>query len=357
MDIFVILATAVELGASDIHIVVGLPPMVRIVGDMVPLEDFGEVSPEAAKEMVYGILYEDQIQKFEETLELDCSYHIPGVSRFRMNVYLHKDGVGAVLRVIPSNIPTPEEIMLTPAITDLAFLPKGLVLVTGPTGSGKSTTLASLIDHINKNRKVRIITIEDPIEFVYERKQAVITQRELGSQTITFANALKSALRQDPDIILVGEMRDLDTISLALTAAETGHLVFATLHTPDAPQSIDRIVDVFPSYQQQQIRVQLSTSLRAVVCQNLVSRADGQGRIAAREILIVNSAVSNLIRMAKTHQIYSAIETGARVGMISMDRFLGNLVKEGLVSLEEAIGKASDPDQLQRYIGAGVSLR
>ena len=352
MDIFLILATAVELGASDIHIVINAPPMIRIMGDMVPLDDFGVVSVENAKRMIYGMLYDEQIQKLEENYELDCSYHIPGVARFRMNVYFHKDGVGAVLRVIPSLIPTPEQLMLGQVIVDQASLSKGLVLVTGPTGSGKSTTLASLIEHINRNRKVRILTIEDPIEFVYERKKAVITQRELGGQTHSFASALKSALRQDPDIILVGEMRDLETISLALTAAETGHLVFATLHTPDAPQSIDRIVDVFPSYQQQQIRVQLSTSLRSVICQSLVGRAGGKGRIAAREVLIVNSAVANLIRMAKTHQIYSAIETGARVGMISMDRSLAELVKKGVVTMEEALSKASDTEQLRRYVGA-----
>ncbi len=355
MDIFLILATAVELGASDIHIVINAPPMVRITGEMVPLDDFGVVSSENAKKMVYGMLYDEQIKKLEESFELDCSYHIPGVARFRMNVYYHKDGVGAVLRVIPSLIPTPEQLMLNPVIVEQAFLPKGLVLVTGPTGSGKSTTLACLIEHINRNRKVRILTIEDPIEFVYERKKAVITQRELGCQTHSFSNALKSCLRQDPDIILVGEMRDLETISLALTAAETGHLVFATLHTPDAPQSIDRIVDVFPSYQQQQIRVQLSTSLRSVICQSLVSRTDGKGRIAAREILIVNSAVANLIRMAKTHQIYSAIETGARAGMISMDRSLSDLVKQGSAALEEALSKASDPEQFRRYVGIGGS--
>ncbi|HPZ07678.1 MAG TPA: type IV pilus twitching motility protein PilT [Candidatus Eremiobacteraeota bacterium] len=350
MDIFLILATAVEVGASDIHIVIGVPPMVRITGQMVPMEDFGVVSAEDAKDMIYSILYDDQKQKFEEKFELDCSYDIPGVSRFRVNVYLHKDGVGAVFRVISPVIPTPQELMLSETVVELTGLPKGLILVTGPTGSGKSTTLASLIDHINRRRKVRILTIEDPIEFVHEKKYAVITQREIGSQTHSFANALRSALREDPDIILVGEMRDLETISLALTAAETGHLIFATLHTSDAPQTVDRIVDVFPSYQQQQIRVQVSTCLKAVICQNLLSRSDGKGRIAAREILIVNPAVSNLIRQEKTHQIYSAIETSARLGMITMDRSLANLVKEGLITIEEALGKAGNPEQVARYV-------
>ena len=353
MDIFLILATAVELGASDVHLVVGVPPMIRITGEMIPLGDFGIVSREDAKDMIYSILYDDQKQKFEENLELDCSYHIPNISRFRMNVYLHKDGVGAVFRVISSRIPKPEDILIPDTVVELTALPKGLVLVTGPTGSGKSTTIASLIEHINKTRKVRILTIEDPIEFVYDRKRAVVTQRELGSHTHSFANALKSGLREDPDIILVGEMRDLDTISLALTAAETGHLVFSTLHTSDAPQTIDRIVDVFPSYQQQQIRIQVSSCLKAVVCQTLVPRVDGRGRIAAREVLMVNQAIGNLIRQAKTHQIYSAIETSARMGMITMDRSLSNLVKQGVIILEEALVKANDPEQLRRYTGMG----
>jgi twitching motility protein PilT len=323
------------------------------MGEMIPMEDFGIIRPEDAKGMIYSILYDEQKQKFEENLELDCSYDIPNISRFRMNIFLHKDGVGAALRVISSKIPTPQQLMIPDSITELTDLSKGLILVTGPTGSGKSTTLASLIEHINSHRKVRILTIEDPVEFVYTKKASVITQRELGSQTHSFANALKSALREDPDIILVGEMRDLDTISLALTAAETGHLVFSTLHTSDSAQSIDRIIDVFPSYQQQQIRVQLSTALKSVVCQHLLPRADGQGRIAAREILIVNPAVGNLIRQAKTHQIYSAMETGARAGMITMDRALANLVKQGAVTMDEACGKAGDMEQLKRYVAGG----
>lgn len=355
MDIFLILSTAVELGASDIHIVPGFPPMIRIVGEIIPLENFGIITPEQAKVMIYGVLYEEQQRKFEEILELDCSYDIKNVSRFRVNVFLHKDGVGAAFRVITSKIPTPEELMLTDTITELAFLTKGLVLLSGPTGSGKSTTIASLIEYINQRKKVRILTIEDPVEFVYERKLSVITQREVGNQTYSFSNALKSALREDPDVIFVGEMRDLETISLALTAAETGHLVFSTLHTPDAPESIDRIIDVFPSYQQQQIRVQLAGTLRAIICQHLLSRPDGMGRVAAREILIVTPGISNLIRENKTHQIYSAIETGARLGMITMDRHLAELVKQELVTMEEAYTRANDPEQFKKYaIGDNV---
>jgi twitching motility protein PilT len=301
--------------------------------------------------MIYSVLSDDQIKAFERRLELDCSVQVPGLSRFRTNVHMHKDGIGAALRVISSSIPAPEEIGISQQIMEFAQLRSGIVLVTGPTGSGKSTTLACLIDLINRDRKDHIITIEDPIEFVYEHKHCVITQREVGNQTHSFANALKSSLRQDPDIILVGEMRDLETISLALTAAETGHLVFATLHTKDAPKTIDRVVDVFPPYQQQQIRVQLSTCLKAVVAQVLVARADGSGRVAAREVLVTNNAVSNLVREGKTHQLYGAMETGARQGMMSMDRSLAILVKEGLITRAEALTKAQDTRNLQSYLG------
>jgi len=353
MEIFSILEKAVQMGASDIHIVIGRPPMVRSMGELGPLDEFGIVSAEDAKSMIYGILYDEQKQKFEETLELDCSYNIPGLSRFRLNVHMHKDGVGSVFRVISSKIPTPETLKLPESVINLCDLIRGIILVTGPTGSGKSTTLASMIDMLNEKRKDHILTIEDPIEFVYEQKNCVVTQREVGSQTMSFGAALKSALRQDPDIILVGEMRDLETISLALTVAETGHLVFATLHTTDAPQTIDRIVDVFPPYQQQQIRVQLSTSLKGVVCQTLLPRADGMGRVAAREVLITTPAIGNLIREAKTHMIYGAIETGGKLGMIPMDRALANLVKEGTVTLDDALTKANNPEQVRMYAGGG----
>jgi len=349
-DIFPILEQAIELGASDIHLGAGTPPLVRVKGEIVPLEELGILSPEDVKSMVYGILYDEQKQKFEETYELDGSYYIPGLSRFRFNVHMHKDGVGAVLRIISTVIPSPEEILLPDTITQLINLERGLVLVTGPTGSGKSTTMACMIEMINQSQKMHILTIEDPIEFVYEANLCSITQREVGNQTYSFAAALRSAMRQDPDIILVGEMRDLETISLALTAAETGHLVFATLHTSDAPQTIDRVVDVFPPYQQQQIRVQLAAALKAVICQTLIPRADGNGRVAAREILISTTAVAALIREGKTHQIYSAIETGAKLGMISIDKSLAGLVKMGLVTLEEARSKAHDPKSFDNYM-------
>ncbi|MEW6410296.1 MAG: type IV pilus twitching motility protein PilT [Nitrospirota bacterium] len=352
MEMLDILRAVVEKKASDIHIVVGKPPMVRVYGHIQPLEGFPELTAEDSKKLIYSLLYEDQIQRFEEKLELDCSYNVPGLSRFRVNVLLQKNGVEAVLRLIPSKIPDPKSLRLSPAILELTKLPRGMILVTGPTGSGKSTTLASLIDIINAERKEHILTIEDPIEFVYESKGCIVRQREVGAQTHSFSEALKHALRQDPDIILVGEMRDLETISLAVSAAETGHLVFGTLHTQDAPQTVDRVVDVFPPHQQQQIRVQLSTTLKAVICQQLIPRADGNGRAAAREVMIVTPAIANLIREGKTHQIYSAIETGLKFGMISMDMSLAELVKEKLVTLEEAMSKAQNPEAVRTRAGA-----
>jgi twitching motility protein PilT len=348
-DIFPVLEQALELGASDVHLGAGSPPMVRVKGEMRMLPEYEALSPDDVKSMIYGILYDEQKQKFEENLELDGSYYIPGLSRFRFNVHMQKDGVGAVLRIISTQIPKPEQLLLSKPVINLINLDRGLVLVTGPTGSGKSTTLASMVELINQTKRLHILTIEDPIEFVYEPKNCKITQREVGNQTASFANALRSAMRQDPDIILVGEMRDLETISLSLTAAETGHLVFATLHTSDAPQTVDRVVDVFPPYQQQQIRVQLAASLKAVICQTLVARADGKGRVAAREILMSTSAVSALIREGKTHQIYSAIETGGKLGMITMDRSLADLVKMGLVTPDEARSKVHDAKTFEIY--------
>ncbi|MEW6675775.1 MAG: type IV pilus twitching motility protein PilT [Nitrospirota bacterium] len=351
MEMIDILRAAVENNASDIHIIVGRPPMLRVRGHMESLPGFPELTPEDTKALIYSMLYEDQIARFEEKLELDLSYSIPGLSRFRVNVLLEKNGVSAVLRLISSKIPTPKDLRLSDAIISLTQLARGLVLVTGPTGSGKSTTLASLIDIINAERKEHILTVEDPIEFVYEMKNCVVRQREVGSQTRSFLDALKHALRQDPDVILVGEMRDLETISLALTAAETGHLVFGTLHTQDAPQTVDRIIDVFPPHQQQQIRVQLGATLKAVVCQQLLPKADGKGRVAAREVMIVTPAISNLIREGKTHQIYSAIETGAKFGMCTLETSLAELVKERLITLEEAVSKANNPDAVRNKVG------
>ncbi|MBI2119096.1 MAG: type IV pilus twitching motility protein PilT [Elusimicrobia bacterium] len=347
MEFIDILRAAADKGASDIHILVGKPPMIRLLGEVYPLKDFPLIDAEESKRLIYSILYDDQKQKFEETFELDCSFEIKGLSRFRVNVLRQKNGIEAVLRLISSKIPSPESLRLPRAITDLADLPRGLVLVTGPTGSGKSTTLACLIDIINEKYSDHILTIEDPIEFVYEPKTSIIRQREIGQSTKSFQAALRSALRQDPDVILVGEMRDLETISLAITAAETGHLCFGTLHTTDAAQTVDRIIDVFPTAQQQQVRVQLSSVLKAVVCQTLIPRQDVEGRVAAREIMIVTPAISNLIREGKTHMIPNAIETGAKFGMISLDKALIELVKSGMVSIEEACAKANSPETVR----------
>jgi twitching motility protein PilT len=345
MEFVDILKGAVDRGASDIHIVVGKPPMIRLKGEVIPLGDrFPAITGEESKRLIYSILYDDQKQKFEEMHELDCSFEIKNLSRFRVNVLMHRNGVEAVLRIVASKIPDPEALNLPQAITDLADLPRGLVLVTGPTGSGKSTTLASLIQVINKKYSHHILTIEDPIEFVYEPIHSVIRQREVGPHTHSFQNALRSALREDPDVILVGEMRDLETISLAITAAETGHLCFGTLHTTDAAQTVDRIIDVFPTAQQQQVRVQLSSVLKAVICQTLLPRQDEDGRIAAREIMVVTPAIANLIREGKTHMINNAIETGVKFGMITLDKALIELVKKGLISIEDACAKSNNPE-------------
>jgi len=349
-----ILRAAVEMGASDIHITVGKPAVVRVGGQMRLIERCPELTSDLTKRLIYGILSPQQQEQFERELELDCSYQIPGLCRFRVNVLRQKGVVEAVLRVIPSKIPSAEEIGLSDAIIRFGGLPRGLVLVTGPTGSGKSTTLAAIIEWINVNRREHIITIEDPIEFVYEQKNCVIRQREVASDTHDFNRALKHVLRQDPDIILVGELRDLETISLAITAAETGHLVFGTLHTQDAPQTIDRITDVFPPHQQTQVRVQLSSALQGVVCQQLLPRADGKGRVAAREVMCVTPAIANLIREGKTHQIYSAIDMGSKFGMVSMDASLLDLVRRKLVTADVALSKSSRPDGLKSRLGAAA---
>lgn len=347
-----ILRTAYSQSASDIHITVGKPPMVRRMGEMVPLPNFPVLTSEHTKRLIYSIILESHQKDFEKNLELDCSYYIQDLCRFRVNVMMQKNGIEAVLRIIPSKIPQASDIGLSDAIIGFAHIPKGLVLVTGPTGSGKSTTLAALINIINETRKEHIITVEDPIEFVYEHKSCIIRQREVGTHTHSFLAALKHTLRQDPDIILVGEMRDLETISLAITAAETGHLVFATLHTQDAPQTVDRIIDVFPSHQQQQVRVQLANTIQGVVSQQLLPKLDGKGRVASREVMVVTPAISNLIREGKTHQIYSAIETGGKFGMVSMDTTLLGLVKSKMIAPDVAISKASNPESLRSRIQA-----
>ncbi|HXJ84193.1 MAG TPA: type IV pilus twitching motility protein PilT [Candidatus Methylomirabilis sp.] len=352
MDLVQVLKSAVEQGCSDVHIVVGKPPMMRKNGEIRPIDPaFPALSSEDTKELIYSILYEDQQARFEENLELDCSHDIPGLTRLRVNALMTRNGVESAMRVISSKIPPPEALGITQPMLDLAALPRGMVLVTGPTGSGKSTTLACLVERANETRAQHVLTIEDPIEFVYEPKKSIIRQREIGHDTKSFPNALRAALREDPDIILVGEMRDYETIGLAVTAAETGHLCFGTLHTQDAPSTVARIIDVFPASQQTQIRVQVANSLRAVIAQLLLPRRDGKGRVAARELMIVTPAIANQIREGKPHLIYSAIETGAQFGMVTMDRSLADLVKGGLVDPDVALAKAHNPDQVRALAG------
>lgn len=342
-QIFDVLREAARLGASDVHLVPAHTPMVRIAGRMIPFPDAQVLSAEECAGLIYQLLNEHQRARFEREWTLDFSL-VVDTFRYRGNAFFQKEGIEGVFRIIPNEIPTPAQLDLPPLITGLADLMRGLVLVTGPTGSGKTTTLACLVNLINHKRRANVITIEDPIEFVYQNKNCVISQREVGLHTPSFASALKYVLRQDPDVILIGEMRDLETISAAITIAETGHLVFASLHTQDAAQSIDRIIDVFPALQHQQIRSQLAGTLEAVVTQQLIPLKEGLGRVAAREIMVVNPAISNLIRQGKIHEIYSAIEMGAASGMMSMDRALMDLVKRGLISEEEALMRVTDPD-------------
>jgi twitching motility protein PilT len=349
-----ILKAIVQSGASDLHLVVGKPPMARLQGLMQPVPGLPALGAEELERMLYSVLSDAQRASFEEKWELDGSFSLPGASRFRLNAFRQKTGAGAVFRAIPTKIPTPAEIGLMPAIANLIDLPRGLVLVTGPTGSGKSTTLACLIEQINQRDKKTVLTIEDPIEFVYEDKNCVVVQREVGTTTQSFAEALRRALRQDPDVVLIGEMRDLETIQLAITAAETGHLCFGTLHTQDAPSTIDRMIDVFPASQQAQVRLQVSTVLQAVVCQQLLPRVGG-GRVCAREYLKVTAAVGSLIRDGKTHQIYAAMEAGAKHGMISMDQYLAFLIKQKLVAPEDAFAVAHDASTVRQLAGMATA--
>lgn len=334
----------VEQGASDLHITAGSPPYLRLHGSMVPM-NFKELSSQDVQGLVFEILNEKQKKSFVEKWELDTAYAVPGLGRFRCNVFMQRKGLGAVFRVIPEKIKTPQELNLPPSLLELIDCDRGLILVTGPTGSGKSTTLASLIHHINLTKDAHIITVEDPIEFVHTNIKSLINQREVGVHTKTFANALKSALREDPDIMLVGELRDLETISLALTAAETGHLVFGTLHTNSAAKTIDRIIDVFPEGQQQQIRTMLAESIRGVIAQTLFPRKDGQGRIAAYEIMKGTKAIGNLIRENKIHQIASQIQTGHKHGMVLFEKYIDELLKKNLINKADAnafLGKDLD---------------
>jgi twitching motility protein PilT len=335
----------VEQKASDLHLTSGAPPFLRLHGNMVPL-NYRQLSSQDVQGLIFEILNEKQKKSFVEKWELDFAYVVEGLGRFRCNIFMQRKGLGAVFRTIPEKIKTAQELNLPAAILDLIDCDRGLILVTGPTGSGKSTTLAAMIQHINASREAHILTVEDPIEFVHPNLKSLVNQREVGSHTKTYANALKAALREDPDIILVGELRDLETISLALTAAETGHLVFATLHTSSAAKTIDRIIDVFPSAQQGQIRTMLAESIRGVVAQTLFSRADGQGRVAAFEILKGTKAIANLIREGKIHQIPSIIQTSAAQGMVLYEKYVDDLVKKGLVSQADAksfLGKEDTP--------------
>jgi twitching motility protein PilT len=362
MDLVAVLRSAVAQGCSDIHLVVGCPPLMRHNGDIKPIDAaFPPLGAKDTTSAIYAMLHEEQRTRFETTWDLDCSFTVPELARFRVNVLRTQNGVEAVLRVISSRIPEAEALGLTPAMLGLADLPRGMVLVVGPTGCGKSTTLACLIERANQLRACNIITIEDPVEFVYESKKAIIRQREVGQNTKTFLSALKACLREDPDIVLVGEMRDYETMGLAVTAAETGHLCFGTLHTQDAPATIARIIDVFPANQQTQIRVQLADSLQAVIAQLLLPRKDGKGRVAVREMMVVTPAIANLIREGKTHMIYSAIDTGGQFGMISMDRALAEAIKRGLVDPEVALTKAHNPDQVRSLAGlrpaSGTGIR
>ncbi len=326
--------------ASDLHLSAGLPPMIRVDGDVKRL-NVPDLTSEGLRKMIYQIMNDDQVKNFEESLEADFSTEIKGISRFRVNVFNQNRGIGVVFRTIPSKVLTLEELQAPEKFKDIIDVPRGLVLVTGPTGSGKSTTLAAMLNHINDTKHEHILTIEDPIEFVHESKKCLINQREVHRDTKSFNNALRAALREDPDIILVGELRDLETIRLALTAAETGHLVFGTLHTSSAPKTIDRIIDVFPAEEKQLVRSMLSESLRAVVAQTLLKKVGG-GRIAAHEVLVATSAVKNLIREDKIAQIYSMIQTGSQYGMQTLDQNLQNLVKSGMVTQEMAATKAND---------------
>jgi twitching motility protein PilT len=325
-------------------------------GDLERLEEYPPLSPRALQGMIYAILPQKLRERFEQELELDMSYSLPGRARFRVNVFMQRDAVGAVFRVIPFEIKSVDELGLPPVVVDLARFPRGFVVVTGPTGSGKSTTLASMVDVVNRERAGHIMTVEDPIEFLHKHKACIVNQREIGADTHGFASALKHVLRQDPDVILVGEMRDLETIGTAITAAETGHLVFATLHTQDAPQTIDRIIDVFPPHQQQQVRVQLATTLQGVVTQQLVPTVDGQGRVVACEIMVATPAIRNLIREGKVHQVYSAMQAGGRYGMQTMDMSLASHVKAGRITQQMAYERCHDAEELERLIGSSGGL-
>jgi twitching motility protein PilT len=345
-----LLEQVVVRGASDLHVTVGSEPVVRVNGHLERLDDFARLTPEDTQRMLYRILSTEQQKHFEVKRQIDISYSIPGLARFRVNVYVQRQSLGAAFRLIPAELKTLEQLGLPPVLKEFTQKPRGLVLVTGPTGSGKSTTLAAVIDEINRTRDDHIMTIEDPIEFLHRHKRCVVNQREIGPDATSFAEALRGALRQDPDVILLGEMRDLETIGTALTAAETGHLVFATLHTQDAPSTVDRLIDVFPAAQQEQVRVQIASTLQGIVTQTLLPTADGRGRVAALEILLPDDAVRNLIRQAKVEQIYSIMQTNTSRGMQTLEQALLDLVRLGKITADLALQRSSRPQQLKSLL-------
>src|SRR3989440_5290806 len=336
----------VSRNASDLHVTVGTPPVVRVRGEMQRLGEYSPLSAEDSQQILYRILSTEQQKQFELKRQLDFSHSIPGLARFRVNVYFQRESIGAAFRLIPTELKTLEELGIPASLHQLAEKPRGIVLVTGPTGSGKSTTLAALIDEINRNRSEHILTIEDPIEFLHRHKRCIVNQREIGPDATSFAEALRAALREDPDVILLGEMRDLETISTAITAAETGHLVFATLHTQSAPSTVDRIIDAFPAAQQEQVRVQLAGTLEGVCTQALIPTPDGNGRVPALEILFPDDAVRNLIRQGKVEQVYSVMQTGTSKGMQTMEQALADLVLRKVITLDDALSRSSRAEQL-----------
>ena len=347
-----LLRYAVGVGASDLHLTSAMPACIRLHGAIRPIEGCPRLTNEQIRDMVFGILPQSKREQFEDAKELDTSHSIAGVGRFRVNVFLQRGTVAAVLRAIPHEIPSFDSLAIPESIRSFTDLRRGLVLVTGPTGSGKSTTLAALVDIINRTKPLHIITVEDPIEFLHNHKRSIVNQREVGQDTSSFSEALRRVLREDPDVILVGEMRDLETISMALTAAETGHLVFGTLHTQDAPQTIDRVIDVFPTNQQEQVRTMLAASLEGVVTQQLIVNAAGTGRLACCEVMACTSAVRNLVRSNKTHQIYSLMQTGAQYGMQTMDQGLARLVREGRVTEAVAFDRCRNEDDLRNHLSS-----